>query len=135
MNPHFIYLNWSETNRNERLSFKNDQYGTIAVNASVGVYKNNYSDHIMDKHHVYYWEIKILKGNYFKIGVIKQSEIPNVKKAFSDIKDGYAYYSAGKLRNGSNKDGADFNKGYGPGDVVKVRFNPKEGTLHFGLND
>ena len=89
----------------------------------------------MDKHHIYYWEIKIIKGNYFKIGVIKQTEIQNVKKAFSDVKDGFAYYSVGKLRNGSNKDGAEFNKGYGPGDVVKVRFNPKEGTLYFGLND
>jgi len=105
------------------------------VNATVGVYKNNYSDHVMDKHHVYYWEIKILKGNYFKIGVIKQSEIINVKKAFSDIKDGFAFYSAGKLRNGSNKDGENFSRGYGPGDIVKVRFNPKEGTLNFGLND
>ena len=135
MDPHFIYLNWSPQNRNDKLSFKNDQYGTVEVNTSVGVYKNNYSDLVMDRHHTYYWEIKILKGTYFKIGVIKQSEICNVKKAFSDIKEGFAYYSAGKLRNGSNKDGIDFKKGYGPGDVVKVRFNPKEGKLYFGVND
>jgi hypothetical protein len=76
----------------------------------------------MEKHGTYYWEIKIYKGNYFKIGIIKHLEIPNVKRAFSDIKDGYAYYSTGKLRNGSNKDGADFKKGYGPGDIVKVKF-------------
>lgn len=89
----------------------------------------------MERSGTYYWEIKIYKGNYFKIGIIKQSEISNVKKAFSDLKDGYAYYSAGKLRNGSNKDGADFKKGYGPGDTVKVKFEPKEGKLWFGLND
>jgi len=89
----------------------------------------------MDKHHIYYWEIKILKGTYFKIGIIKHSEIGNVKKAFSDIKDGYAFYSAGKLRNGSNKDGQDFLKGYGPGDIIKVRFDPKVGQLEFGIND
>lgn len=46
------------------------------------------------------------------------------KKAFWDINDGYAFYSCGNLRNGSNKEGADFNKGYGPGDVVKVKFEP-----------
>lgn len=79
----------------------------------------------MEKQGVYYWEIKIYKGNYFKIGIIKHSEIINVKRAFSDIKDGYAYYSTGKLRNGSNKDGSDFKKGYGPGDTVKVKFEPK----------
>lgn len=76
-----------------------------------------------------------MKGTYFKIGIVKQSEISSVKKAFSDIKDGYAYYSTGKLRNGSNKDGTDFKKGYGPGDIVKVKFEPKEGRLSFGVND
>lgn len=105
------------------------------MTTSVGVYKNNYSDHVMDKHHIYYWEIKILKGTFFKIGVLKHTEINNVKRAFSDIKDGYAYYSTGKLRNGSNKDGIDFKKGYGPGDVVKVRFNPNEGKLYFAVNE
>lgn len=89
----------------------------------------------MDRNGVYYWEIKILKGTYFKIGIVKQSEIPNVKKAFSDIKDGYAYYSTGKIRNGSNKDGTDLKKGYGPGDIVKVKFEPKLGRLSFGVND
>jgi hypothetical protein len=107
----------------------------VAVKTSVGVYKNNYSDFVMDRNGVYYWEIKILKGTYFKIGIVKQSEIPNVKKAFSDIKDGYAYYSTGKIRNGSNKDGTDLKKGYGPGDVVKVKFEPKLGRLSFGVND
>ena len=101
----------------------------------MGHYKNNYADFLMQRSGVYYWEIKILAGNYFKVGIIKQSEIPNVKRAFSDVKDGYAYYSTGKLRNGSNKDGDDFKKGYGPGDVVKVKFEPREGKLWFGVND
>lgn len=122
MQPNFIYLNWQQRNRNKNLEFKNDNYGTVAVKTSVGVYKNNYADFVMERNGVYYWEIKIYKGSVFKIGIIKQSEIPNVKKAFSDIKDGYAFYSAGKLRNGSNKDGDDFKKGYGPGDTVKVKF-------------
>lgn len=135
MDANFIYLSWATANRNKYLEFREDQVGTVNVRTSVGVYKNNYADFVLDKHAVYYWEIKILRGTYFKIGVIKQSEIPNVKRAFSDIKDGYAYYSTGKLRNGSNKDGLDFKKGYGPGDIVKVKFDSKQGKLYFGVND
>jgi hypothetical protein len=122
MDPNFTYLSWDGKNRSKNLEFKDDKYGTTCVKTSVGVYKNNYADLLMERSGVYYWEIKIVKGTYFKIGIIKHSEIPNVKKAFSDHNDGYAFYSTGKLRNGSNKDGIDFNKGYGPGDVVKVKF-------------
>ena len=137
MNPNFIYLNWEPNNRNQSLDFKDDQFGTVTVSTSVGVYKNNYADFVMDNQRIYYWEVKILKGTYFKIGIIKHTEIPNVKRAFSDLKEGFAYYSTGKLRNGSNKDvaGLDLKKGYGPGDTVKIRFDPKEGKLFFGLND
>lgn len=104
------------------------------MKTSTGVYKNSYANIILEKSKVYYWEIKIHKGNYFKIGIIKNSEIGNVKKAFSDLKDGYAFYSTGKLRNGSNKDGIDFKKGYGPGDTIKIKFDGKAGTLSFGIN-
>lgn len=135
MQPNFVYLNWDTRNRSKYLEFREDKHSTVSVRTSVGVYKNNYGDFLMERSGVYYWEIKILKGTYFKVGIVKHSEIANVKKAFSDLKDGYAYYSTGKLRNGSNKDGADFKKGYGPGDVVKVRFEPKEGRLSFAVND
>ncbi len=57
------------------------------------------------------------------------------KGAFSDNNNGYAYYSTGKLRNVSNSTGADISiGGYGPGDIVKVEFNTKKGTLNFGKN-
>ena len=59
----------------------------MVVKSSVGVYKNNYADFIMERSGSYYWEVKILKGTYFKIGIIRHSEITNVKKAFSDNKD------------------------------------------------
>lgn len=82
---------------------------------------------ILEKNNIYYWEIKIIKGNYFKIGIMKHKTILEGFKgnAFSDSTDGYALYSVGKLRNGSNSTGNDFNKGYGPGDVVKVCFNAR----------
>ena len=73
---------------------------------SVGPYKNNYADVVLEKNNVYYWEIKIIKGNYFKIGIMKASALADFKgKAFSDSPNGYAYFSTGKLRNGSNNTG------------------------------
>lgn len=135
MQRDFVYLSWEESGRNKNLVFGEDKWGTVGVRTSVGVYKNSYGDLVMERSGSFYWEVKILKGNYFKIGIVKQSEIPSVKKAFSDLKDGYAFYSAGKLRNGSNSEGADFKRGYGPGDTVKVRFEPREGRLSFALND
>ena len=57
---------------------------------------------------------------------MKASVIPEFKgKAFSDNINGFAYFSTGKLRNGSNSTGTDFGEGYGPGDVIKVEFNSK----------
>lgn len=133
----FLYLNWNSKNQNPRLKLANDMRSTVEVTTSVGPYKNNYADTIMEKNNVYYWEIKIIKGNYFKIGVMKADALVDFKgKAFSDSTSGYAYYSAGKLRNGSNSTGTDFRKGegYGPGDVIGVEFNTREGKLSFSVN-
>jgi hypothetical protein len=41
----------------------------------------------------YYFEIKLLKGSNFKIGVSKNRK--NMDIAFSDTCDGWAYYSNG----------------------------------------
>lgn len=136
-NQHFLYLNWDPKHANARLKFNEDSRSSIEVVTSVGPYKNNYADIVLEKNSVYYWEIKIIKGNYFKIGVMKTSALSDFKgKAFSDSPQGYAYFSTGKLRNGSNTAGVDFNGsiGYGPGDTVGVEFNTKKGTLSFCVN-
>lgn len=67
---------------------------------------------------------------------MKESEITtNTKiKAFSDSRFGFAYFSPGKIRNGSNKDGSEFGKGYGPGDIVSVKLDTIEGKLYFAVN-
>jgi hypothetical protein len=92
---------------------------------------------VLEKNNLYYWEIKIIQGSYFKIGVMKKEVIPDLKPgAFSDNIKGFAYFSTGKLRNGSNSTGSDFiHGGYGPGDTVKVEFNTRKGKLLFGKND
>lgn len=87
----------------------------------MGPYKNSYADFVMEKNSVYYWEVQIVQGNYFKIGIIKEESIEGLgKKAFSDISTGYSFFSTGKLRNGSNTTGTEFGYGYGPGDLIKV---------------
>jgi hypothetical protein len=56
-------------------------------------------------------------------------------KAFSDFPEGYAYFSTGQLRKGSNTTGTAFGSGFGSGDTIKVQFNSREGTLKFAKND
>jgi hypothetical protein len=90
----------------------------------------------MEKSNIYYWEIKIIQGNYFKIGIVKEDAIEQLtNKAFSDLPDGYAYFSTGQLRKGSNTTGTAFSNGFGPGDTIKVQFSSREGTLKFAKND
>ena len=120
---HFLYLNWDTRKQNQRLRYGDDAVSSVEVVSSVGPYKNNYADMVLEKNSRYYWEIRVVKGNYFKIGVMKASALAEFKaKAFSDSPHGYAYFSTGKLRNGSNNSGLDFNgsQGYGPGDTIGI---------------
>lgn len=137
IDPYFIYLNWRKDIKNPRIDFVKDRKDSITINSTIGPYKNVYSEQVFEKNNIYVWQVKINSGNYFKIGIIKEKEIiDNPKfKAFSDSKNGYALFSLGKIRNGSNKDGAQFGKGYGPGDTVTVKFDTKEGKLSFTVND
>ena len=136
MNKHFIYLNWKTAAPNKALRFLEDENSTVEVLTSAGPYKNVFADTILQKNEVYYWEVKILKGTNFKIGIFKESEIAAFAgKAFSDVAHGYALYSLGELRNGNNKPtGANFMDGYGPGDVIGVQFDGKKGDLSFSKN-
>lgn len=135
MNKHFVYLNWNSNSPNPSLQFSEDDLSTVEVTTSVGPYKNLYADHVLQKGELAYWEIKITKGTHFKIGIFKESEVSAFKgRAFSDDVNGFAYYSFGSLRNGSNKQGANFLEGYGPGDIIGVMFDGKKGELLFRKN-
>lgn len=75
-NPYknFVYLNWrSSKNTNQRQH--RDPRSSVSIITSVGPYKNTFADFVMEKNNVYYWEIKIIQGNYFKIGVVKEDAI------------------------------------------------------------
>lgn len=46
---------------------------------------------------IYYWKIRILWGNHFKIGIYQKNMLNEINKgqSFSDNKYGWAYYSNG----------------------------------------
>lgn len=70
----FVYLNWrASANPNHRIT--KDNRCSVEVMTSVGPYKHTFADFVMEKNNIYYWEVKIVQGNYFKIGVIRESAI------------------------------------------------------------
>ena len=66
-------------------------------------FKTVYGNYPLSPGFRYYFEIKLLKGSNFKIGVSKS--IRCLDYAFSDTEDGWAYYSNGQLRHNSKGDG------------------------------
>ena len=73
IDPYFIYLNWRKPTTNPRIEFHNDRKDSVSINSTVGPYKNVFSEQVFEKNNVYVWQVKINSGNYFKIGVIKES--------------------------------------------------------------
>jgi len=69
-NKNFVYLNWRPTTNANHKHHK-DAKSTVEVVTSIGPYKNSFADFVMEKNQVYYWEVKIIQGTYFKIGIIK----------------------------------------------------------------
>lgn len=83
----------------------------------------------------YFFEVKFLKGCNFKIGVCKNRR--NIESAFCDTTDGYGYYSAGQLRNGSKTSGKKYGttfKGTAHQDVIGVYVDLVEGRIFFSKN-
>lgn len=123
--PNFVYLNWrASANPNHRLL--KDARSMVEVSTSVGPYKHTFADFVMERNNIYYWEIRIVQGSYFKIGVVREKAIESLNKgAFSDTADGWALFSTGKLRHDSNSSGGELGMPFGPGDKIKVEFNSK----------
>ena len=86
----------------------------------------------------YYFEIRILAGNLFKIGVCRKNA--PYEKAFSDSLEGWALFN-GEMRHGSNVDGEKLkglpDKSYSktePGDVIGVLVDMIEGKISYSKN-
>ena len=80
----------------------------------------------------YYFEVKMLKGNNFKIGVAKED--CDLTIAFSDTPKGWAYYSSGYLRHNSGGDGPQYGEAYTANDTVGVYVDLVNGELFFSKN-
>ena len=66
----------------------------------------------------YYFEVKMLKGSNFKIGVSSTREV--VDNAFSDYETGWAYYSSGQLRHNSKGTRPKYGEVFRGKDVIGV---------------
>ena len=83
----------------------------------------------------YMFQIKLVKGCNFKIGVSTNRENPEV--AFCDSDSGYGFYSAGQLRNGSKTSGKKYGesfKGTINQDIISVYLDLIDGRLIFAKN-
>ena len=105
---------------------------------SNGPFKSAYGQFDLLPGGIYCWEVEAIKGTNFKIGVMKKKDDMPFDKAFSDDKDGFAFYSMGQLRNGTNTSTATVNKDYGKcfgnKDVVGVYLDMTKGYLAYFLN-
>ena len=107
----------------------------VRSKTSLNSFKSVYSQEPLVQGDRYYFEIKFLKGCNFKIGVCKNK---NVKEnAFCDETDGYGYYSAGQLRNGSKTSGMKYGETYRGNkdqDVIGVYVDLIDGKLFYSKN-
>lgn len=69
---------------------------------SIGPFKSAYGEFDLIPGGIYSWQIEVVRGTNFKIGIAKKKDELVCDKAFSDDQDGYAFYSYGQLRNGVN---------------------------------
>eukprot|EP00347_Sterkiella_histriomuscorum_P015271 403357661 len=76
-----------------------------------------------------YFEVKINKGSNFKIGIAGRK--CEINLAFSDGKEGWAYYSGGFLRHNSGGDGPKYGVAYSDNSIVGVYVDLIEGKLFF----
>ena len=102
---------------------KQNEMGETYVSCltSLNSFKTIYSTEKLLSGSMYYFEIKLLKGSNFKLGVSSVNYLTEV--AFCDYIDGFGYYSAGYLRNGSKTSGEKYGRpfrGNGYQDIIGV---------------
>ena len=107
-----VALFWDPRHASAQLEVKNPDFDARIVTSltSLNSFKSVYSQEPLVQGQRYYFEIKFLKGCNFKIGVCKNKTVK--ENAFCDETDGYGYYSAGQLRNGSKTSGMKYGETY-----------------------
>ena len=126
------YFTWDINATSKRLKIMSGGL-TIESQTSNGPMKTSTGTLELKPDNIYYWEVRIDKGNYFKIGVTKNKLIDDLI-AFSDNMNGWSFYSMGELRHNSNNSGGAYGIGYGVGDVIGIKFDQIVGNLSFYRN-
>lgn len=81
-------------------------------------FKTTYGNMPLNPGFRYFFEVRMIKGSNFKLGVSKTRR--NLDLAFSDTQDGWAYYSNGQLRHNSKGDGEKYGETFRGKDVIGV---------------
>jgi len=99
---------WDPKHISKDLVLENEEYDPRVVYASTSLhsFKTIYASEPFIQGERYYFEVKFLKGCNFKIGICKNRD--QTETAFCDTFDGFGYYSAGQLRNGSKTSGLKY---------------------------
>ena len=121
-------------NKSKSLSLKYNEIGESLVSciSSLNSFKTVYSVQKLLSGGMYYFEIKLLKGCNFKLGVCSVNYL--TETAFCDYLDGFGYYSAGYLRNGSKTSGEKYGRpfrGNGYQDTIGVYVDLIKGVIFF----
>jgi len=82
----------------------------------------------------YYFEVKLLKGTNFKIGIAESQCRDEPDVAFSDGTKGYAYYSNGQLRHNSKGSGQIYGETFRCKDTIGCYVDLVEGVVFFSKN-
>jgi hypothetical protein len=91
----------------------------------------------MDDRMNYFWRVKLIRGNHFKIGVFEADKHSELKpgQAFSDLAFGWAVYSQGGFRHESaSPTNTDLFPAFAAGDEIGVRLDRIKGVLAFSKN-
>ena len=124
--------NWDRSLSNKLMDY-NDEHTLVTNMCSHPRFKTVLGSEPFVQGQVHYFEIKILKGKHFKIGVSTKN--CKFDAAFSDFAEGWAYYSSGSLRNNSPSKGPSYGKTFKEGDTVGVILDLIEGKIIFSKNE
>eukprot|EP00347_Sterkiella_histriomuscorum_P015071 403358421 len=126
-----IAFQWDTRNISENLDISDDER-ICTSKTSMNSFKSCYGSTLMLPGFRYYYEVKFIKGSNFKIGVSRSKR--NLEIAFSDVEDGWAYYSNGQLRHNSKGEGLNYGSIFRGKDVIGVFVDLVEGKLFFSKN-
>jgi hypothetical protein len=123
-----IYFDWTNVSNFCELELKG---GSVHCVESRPKYAYAIGNHRLTAGEKYYWEIQLVNGVNFKLGVIKSGGA--MKKDY-DSKDVFTFSSRGVLHSANFEKGENTDIQFSAGDVVGVLFDGEKGVMSYSLN-